>query len=225
MLRSTRQLSPREEQRRGRPRLKGKRLPTLQQVSTDPATVWTAHTVPQWYGSQPYAVEITSQTAVWYHSGKPPVPIRWVLIRDPQGAFEIQALLSTDLAVAPAQILAWFVQRWQLEVTLEECRAHLGMETQRQWNDLAIARTTPALLALFSLVTLLAQRVLGDGACPVRTAAWYTKAQPTFSDTIALVRRYLWTQTDFPLSSPETEAQKVPKALVNHLADLLCYAA
>ena len=111
-------------------------------------------------------MEIASQTAVWYHSGKPPVPLRWVLIRDPEGAFDPQALLCTALDVTPEQILAWFVQRWQLEVTLEECRAHLGMETQRQWNDQAIARTTPALLGLFSLVTLLAHRLLGEAACP-----------------------------------------------------------
>jgi hypothetical protein len=215
----------RDQQQRGRPRLKGQRLPTLAQVATDPATIWTTLVVPGWYGGQERTVEIVSQTAVWYHSGKPPVPIRWVLIRDPQGAFPTQALLCTTLETAPAQILAWFVQRWQLEVTLEECRAHLGMETQRQWSDRAILRTTPALLGLFSLVTLLAQRLLGETACPTRTAAWYTKPQPTFSDTLALVRRYLWLQTDFRLSQAQADVSLVPKALADHLAGLLCYAA
>jgi hypothetical protein len=211
--------------RRGRPRLKGKRLPTLEQVATDPDTVWTTLTVSGWYGGQERTVEVVSQTAVWYHSGKPPVSLRWVLVRDPQGAFATQALLCTNQDVTPAQILAWFVQRWQLEVTLEECRAHLGMETQRQWSDLAIARTTPALLALFSLVTLLAHRLLGETACPIRTSAWYSKTRPTFSDALALVRRYLWTQTDFRLSPSEADMPQVPKALADHLADLLCYAA
>ena len=89
------------------------------------------------------------------------MPLRWVLIRDPQGAFATQALLCTDRAVAPAQILAWFVLRWQLEVTFEEARRHLGVETQRQWSELAIRRTTPALLGLFSLVTLVAHQRLG----------------------------------------------------------------
>jgi hypothetical protein len=216
---------PHNPTKRGRPRLKGKRLPTLEQVRDDPATIWTTLPVPGWYGGQERTVEIVSQTAVWYHGGKPPVPLRWVLIRDPHGAFATQALLCTTPETAPAQILAWFVQRWQLEVTLEECRAHLGMETQRQWSDLAIARTTPALLALFSLVTLLAHRLLGDTACPTRAAAWYTKARPTFSDALALVRRYLWTHTDFRLSPPAADAPQIPKALVDHLADLLCYAA
>ncbi len=151
--------------------------------------------------------------------------IRWVLIRDPEGAFETQALVCTDPAAAPADILAWFVRRWQMEVTYEECRAHLGIETQRQWSDKAIARTTPALFGLFSLVTLLAHRLLGDQPCPTRRAAWYVKPLPTFSDTLALVRQYLWTETDFPLSPGQDESQKVPRALVAHLAELLCYAA
>src|ERR671916_323028 len=108
--------------------------------------------------------EVASGTAVWYHPGLPVVPLRWVLIRDPHGAFEPQALLSTDLTVAPWQILEWFVLRWQLEVTFEEARAHLGIETQRQWSDLAILRTTPTLLGVFSLVTVFAHQLLQEQA-------------------------------------------------------------
>jgi hypothetical protein len=216
---------PPDPHRRGRRRLKGERLPTLAQTQADPATDWTVLLVARWYGGQARLVEIASGTAIWYHSGKPPLPLRWVLIRDPQGAFDPQALLCTRQDVAPEQILAWFVQRWQLEVTLEECRAHLGLETQRQWNVLAIARTTPALLGLFSLVTLLAHRLLADGPCPTRTAAWYPKSAATFSDALALVRRFLWTQTDFPLSPPAADRPQIPPALADHLADLLAYAA
>jgi hypothetical protein len=216
---------PPDPHRRGRRRLKGERLPTLAHVRDDPATAWTPERVVSWYGQQEQDLEVAAGTAVWYHAGKPPLPLRWVLIRDPQGAFEPQALLCTAPETDPAQILAWFVQRWQLEVTLEECRAHLGMETQRQWSDLAIARTTPALLGLFSLVTLLAQRLLRGGACPTRTAAWYAKPNPTFSDTLALVRRYLWTRTDFRLSPGPEDRPPIPAALADHLADLLAYVA
>jgi len=99
------------------------------------------------------------------------------------------------------------------------------LRRERQWSDKAIARTTPALFGLFSLVTLLAHRLLGDQPCPVRRAAWYVKPVPTFSDTLALVRHYLWTQTDFRLSPALDDSQKVPRALVDHLAHLLCYAA
>jgi len=210
---------------KGRPRLKGARLPTLRQVAADPATVWTPLVVSGWYGGGERAVEIVSQTAVWDHGGLPPVPLRWVLIRDPEHSFPTQALLCTDQAATPLDILTWFVRRWQMEVTYEESRAHLGIETQRQWSDKAIARTTPALFGLFSLVTLLAHRLLGDQPCPVRRAAWYVKPVPTFSDTLALVRHYLWTQTDFRLSLSDDDRQQVPRALVDHLAHLLCYAA
>ncbi len=112
-----------------------------------------------------------------------------------------------------------------MEVTYEESRAHLGVESQRQWTDKAIARTTPALFGLFSLVTLLAYQLLEGQPCPVRRAAWYAKPRPTFSDTLALVRQYLWTQTDFRLSLADDHKQQVPRALVEHLAHLLCYAA
>jgi hypothetical protein len=109
-----------------------------------------------------------------------PLPIRWVLVRDPRGEFEPQALLSTDLSVEPVQILEWFVLRWRLEVTLQETRACLGMETQRQWNARAIVRTTPALLGLFSMVTLLAGQLAQEHALPVRQAVCYRKSLPTF---------------------------------------------
>ena len=144
------------EQKRGRPRKKGKRLPTLKAICEAEETQWQEVIVPDWYGEGERTVEIVSDTAVWYHTGQPVVPMRWVLIRDPAGRFKPQALLCTDLSVSPLQIVRWFVRRWQMEVTFHEGRTHLGMETQRQWSDLAIARTTPALLGLFSLVTLLA---------------------------------------------------------------------
>ena len=125
----------------------------------DTTTHCPSLTLEGWYGQQTYTLEWVSQTAVWYHTGLPPVPIRWVLVRDPLSKFEHQAFLCTDLEATPAQILLGFRQRWHVEVTFQEVRAHLGVETQRQWSDLAILRTTPALLALFSLVVLLTQRL------------------------------------------------------------------
>ena len=182
---------PRLPGQMGRPRLKGQRLPTLKQRLQCPDTSWTRVIVP-WYDGAQRLLEIASDTAVWYHSGLPPVPLRWVLIRDPLGEFKSQALLCTDPQVAAPQIIQWFVLRWQLEVTFQEGRAHLGIETQRQWSDLAIARTTPILFGLFSWVTL-AAHVLGTGkTIPLRATAWYSKPLPTFSDAIALVRQCLW---------------------------------
>ena len=129
---------PRQPGQNGRPPLKGARRPPLKALLDQPQAIWASATV-AWYDGTTRTVELTSQTAVWYRSGKPPVLIRWVLIRDPQGTFAPQALLCTDPAADPNQILEWFVLRWQLEVTFREVRTHLGVETQRQWSDQAIA--------------------------------------------------------------------------------------
>ena len=216
---------PRKPKTMGRPRLKGKRRPTLEAVLADKRTQWTTLRVEQWYGKGPREVEVATDTAVWYHTGKPPVALRWVLIRDPQEDFKPQALLSTNLAYTPEQILPWFVRRWTMEVTFEEARAHLGMETQRQWNDRAIARTTPALLSLYSIVTLTAHLLIDKGATCVRSMAWYRKTRPTFSDALALVRRQLWDHLHFSMSQQETDMIKIPRALFERFIDAVCYAA
>jgi hypothetical protein len=155
----------------------------------------------------------------------PALPIRWVLVRDPQEEFEPQALLCTDLTVDPTPILEWFVLRWRLEVTWQEARAHLGMETQRQWNARAIARTTPALLGLFSIITLWAGQVAQEHALPIRQAVWYRKIQPTFAEAIAGVRQYLWTSTHLYMSPAKSDMVEIPSALLNRLTETLCYAA
>jgi hypothetical protein len=216
---------PRRAGQLGRPRLKGERLPNLSVVAEDPGTAWAGATVNDWYGCGERTVEVASATAVWYSTGLPAVPIRWVLVRDPQGAFATQALLCTDLGTDPEQILRWFVLRWQIETTFQEARRHLGIETQRQWSEMAIRRTTPALLGLFSLVTLLAHQRMVRSIRAVRRAAWYRKPCPTFSDAIALVRKELWAQGTFRDSPWEPDTVKVPRAFVEHLTETLCYAA
>jgi len=215
---------PREKDTKGAPRKKGDRQPSLAQRLDDPTTVWERVRL-HWYGSTQRSVELASGTAVWYHSAKPVVPIRWVLIRDLEGKFEPQALLSTNQATTASQIVEWFVQRWQVEVTFEEARAHLGVETQRQWADLAILRTTPALLGLFSLVTVFAHQILQDQVLTVRQAAWYQKALPTFSDTLALVRQQLWPVSISWMSASKDDVVIIPKALFDRLTDTLAYAA
>jgi len=208
----------------GRPRKKGARLPKLEQLLRDEKTTWQRVTIQNWYGEGSREVDIVSDTGVWYHNGKPPLPIRWLLVRDPRGKFKPQALLCTDQQAKPVQILQWFVRRWRLEVTLHEVRTHLGVETQRQWSDLAIARTTPALLGLFSLLTLLADRSVTQGKLPIRQAAWYSKQLPTFSDALAVVRRQLWQSMTFHMSPSDTDVEKVPRMLLNRLTEALCYA-
>jgi len=153
------------------------------------------------------------------------VPIRWVLARDPQDEFETHAFMSTETGHKPMQILSWFVRRWRIEVTFEEARAHLGIVSQRQWTDAAIARTTPILFGLFSLITLMATKLIDGQALPVRVAAWYEKRQPTFSDAIALVRRCLWSNCHFSMSDRNIDLAKILRSLLERFIDALCYAA
>jgi hypothetical protein len=152
--------------------------------------------------------------------------LRWVLIRDPQEEFETQALLCTDLNADPERIIGWFVRRWQMEATFQEVRQRLGFETQRHWSEMAIRRTAPALLGLFSVVTLFAHRHMAKSINTVRQTAWYRKSYPTFSDALALVRRHLWAQeATFCGSSEDTDTVKVPREFVERLTEAVCYAA
>lgn len=220
---------PRKPRQKGRPRKKGERLPNLSVVAEDPKTVWTPITLSGWYANAQRTVEIVSSTAVWYSTGLPAVPLRWVLIRDPDGGFETQALLCTKLDTDPERIISWFVRRWQMEATFQEVRQRLGFETQRHWSEQAIRRTAPALMGLFSVVTLLADHQMANNerGLAVRRAAWYDKSRPTFSDALAAVRKELWAaeRTTFCGSVQDTDTVKVPREFVERLTDALCYAA
>jgi hypothetical protein len=143
-------------------------------------------------------------------------------VRDPSGEKEPQAFLCTDPNAAPTDILRWFVRRWRTETTFEEARRHLGVETQRQWSDLAVLRTTPALLALFSLVTLWAGQLAAERGPPVERVRWYPKPLPTFGDALALVRRELWAAQVFAISPADRTARNVPVELIDRLLLVAC---
>jgi hypothetical protein len=211
--------------RGGRPARVGKRQLSLQQRLQHPQTEWRRQRV-EWYGGKSRTVEVVTGTALWATpSEKCPLPLRWVLVRDPQAKFKPTALLCTDPAASPEQIIGWYVLRWNVEVTFQEARAHLGMETQRQWSDRAIERTTPALLGLFSLVTLLAQQLAQSPPLTGRRTAWYPKPQPTFGDALALVRRHLWTHRLQFNSRFFPGLEHLPRSWLDDLLETLCYAA
>jgi hypothetical protein len=210
---------------RGRTAKKGRPLPKLSKVLEKKTTRWTRLSMPYWYGDERCILEIATGTAIWYHSGLSPAPVRWVLVRDPTGVRDPQAFLCTDLDATPVEILGWFVHRWSIETTFQESRAHLGVETQRQWSDLAIARTTPALFGLFSLVTLWAADPKIIGSLSTRSAAWYQKREPSFSDAIAAVRRLFWSAPILSMSRHDPDGVEIPAALWERLTEALCYAA
>jgi hypothetical protein len=206
----------------GRPRVVGQRLPSLEQVLQDPETVWQKLTL-DWYGEGERTVELCTGTAWWYRYGSDPLPIRWVLTRDPKGKRPPKAIFSTDLTQTAEQIVSDFMKRWSLEVTFEESRAHLGIETQRQWSDLAIERTTPLLFGLYSLLALFGQALHPDGPIPVAQAAWYHKQTATFCDVFAVVRRRLWGDRTFPTSPTDPDVVLVPRSTLERLSWAVCY--
>jgi hypothetical protein len=210
--------------KRGPTPWKGTRHRRLQDWAARADTPWEDVEV-VWYGGQRQQLWVFSHTALWYTRGVPPVDIRAVLVCDPEGKLRMEAFFCTDLQATPTQILEWVVMRWSVEVTFEEARAHLGLETQRQWSDQAIARTTPVLLALFSLVTVLALPWSPGGESPVPVTAWYHKAEPTFSDCLALVRWHLWRARYLVHSTPEAECMQFPRGTLDLLIHSVLLAA
>ena len=208
----------------GRPAQKGAPLPKLKTLLSNPATRWHQICVSAWYGHKQKMLEITSDTAIWYRPGTPAATIRWVLVRDPEGRRDPQAFFCTDVTLDPADIIALFVRRWQVEVTFAETRAHLGVETQRQWSDKAISRTTPALFGIYSLITLWACDLLNENSSPY-AASWYRKTHLTFTDAIGAVRLALWVGDISQHSPPNREHDKIPPDRLIRMAEALCFAA
>jgi hypothetical protein len=217
------QPGPQPAGKRGRKPQKGARLPALKDRLTDPTTPWVQRVV-AWYDEEPQAVDLASETALWHRAGQPPLPIRWLLLRDPSGGHKPAALCCTDQAATTAQILTWYLARWNIEVTFAELRAWLGAETQRGWCLATMQRSTPCLFGLFSVVTLSAHA--GHPThLPTRTAAWYPKSDPTFADALAAVRRALWRACNTPTHPPSLETTLSPAAFLAALLDSAAYAA
>ena len=205
---------PRAGQRGPAP-LKGARQRSLSEWAARSDTPWEETEV-EWYGGGKKKLLLFSRPALWYTPGERPVEIRYVITRDPAGKLRDEVFATTKLDASPAQIIAWFIMRWSVEVTFEEAREHLGMETQRQWNDLAIARTTPCLLGLFSLVVLLTKQLQPEGKIPVLSTAWYKKSEVTFSDCLALVRKHLWRSIYYVNSAPQSDLVYFPAPTWEH---------
>ena len=160
---------------------------------------------------------------MWYRIGLPVLPVRWIVTRNPHGKREPKAYFCTDQSQPPVEVVGSFIKRWTIEVTFEESRAHLGVETQRQWSDRAIERSTPCLLGIFSLVALFGATLHPDGNVPVQRTAWYHKTEATFSDVLAQVRRQLWGNFTFQTSPQDPDVCLVPRSHVERLAYALCY--
>ena len=207
----------------GRPRVKGARLPTLEHVLKEQQTAWQRVRV-RWYNGRRRQLEVTSGTAVWSRIGQPVLPVRWVIARDPTGQLEPRAYFSTCLSDRPRALVQTFVKRWTIETTFEESRAHLGIETPRQWSDDAIERTTPCLFGLYSVVALLAQALHPSGKIPIQRTAWYNTSHATFADALAAGRQHLWGALSYATSAHNPHLIEIPKSELYRLVQAVCYS-
>jgi hypothetical protein len=222
---------PRPAGKRGPNAHKGQKQPTLAQRALDPKTIWCRAEV-NWYGGGTREVFYVMGVSLWYTPGQEPVGIRWVLVRYAEKnkrtgkqTWKYGALFCSDTqsAITAEQIIDWFVGRWNIEVTFEEVRAHLGFETQRHWSRRAIERTAPCLLGLFSLVVLMAA-TLHPETLPIQQDVWYHKDEATFSDALAAVREDLWTRMNYTMSSNHAQLRLIPTELWRRLQQVVCYA-
>jgi hypothetical protein len=209
---------------RGRYRKKGARQPSLKARITDPTMRWTrAVQASRTSWRSGGWMEYATGTARWYHGGKEPLPIRWVLVRYPDKRRATEAFLCTDIQMAPLDVLDCYNRRWAMETTYEEARAHLGVETQRQWSDPAIFRTTPLLFGLYSLVAVYVQQNVERLALSPRRAAWYPKPAATFTDALARLRQHFWFDL-FVTSADTPDMTKTPPPELQRLIQIACYA-
>jgi hypothetical protein len=205
----------------GRPRLRGRKLAApsvvVQRSRRKRFTV-------SWYGGKTRRVELVSGMGHWYKGGAGLVPVRWVFVHDLSGTHRDEYFYSTDPAMAADRIVSLYTGRWNIEVTFEEVREHLGLATPRNWSPRSVLRTAPCLLGLFSLVSLIfARHARQKGATPA-CSPWYAKAEVTFSDAIATVRRLCWAEV-LKQSLQHAGVPKLPARLRLTLLDHLSRAA
>ncbi len=201
----------------------GKRLLSMEKRLTDKRIKWTKIVFSEWYDHANKEMMITSGVAIWRSSNTVLVKIKWVLIKDPEGILEPVLLGCTDFDLADEKVVSFFVRRWRVEVTFAEVRRHLGVETQRQWSDLAIERSTPSLMALFSMVCLMAKRLNCNQQIQPNATAWYRKRRVTFSDVLAAVRIEILRKTKFSICNGNTLVHSYPEK-IRHLWYLLTQA-
>jgi len=208
----------------GRKPIKGDRI-NLKRMLKDPKQVWQTLTI-NWYGGEIKTVQCLSFTCLWYHAGIAPVTLRIVLVKTPNGKNEAEVFFSTDIGLEPAKIINYFILRWNLEVTFFETRAHLGIETQRQWSDKAIQRTTPLLMGLYSLITLIGVEMNKVRTLvAAETTSWYDKrGELTFIDIIVVVRRSIWSKR-FSKSANQADFVKIVDQDVALILDQLAMTA
>lgn len=206
--------------KRGRKATKGKRIETFKSMLNNKELLWQEAMV-TWYGGIVKKIQYLSGVDLMYKPNHPVAKVRWVLVKDSDGKMQTVPLVSSNPHHTPEFIIEAFVMRFSIEILFEEARAHLGMETQRQWSDKAIIRSTPLIFGLFSIICLIALKLREIVDLSVSTSAWYAKNpdEATFSDIIAYVRRFCWADRYLINSTLETDMIKFKRQDLSFLID------
>jgi hypothetical protein len=205
----------------GRPRVKGDRRPKPREVVA--ATARRTRLTVSWYGGGTRQVEVVTGTGHWYKSGAGLVPIRWVFVPDREGTHRDEYFDATDLGMTPAAVVAAYGGRWNLETTVQESRSELGLETTRGWCKNTVLRAAPCLFGSYSVVAILYHRLPAEKRAG--GIAWPGKATATFSDALAAVRRWLWTEGVFPHAGAASAVRELPDAVRELLLSALTPSA
>lgn len=201
---------------KGRPRVKGAKLPSPAEVV---ATAARTRLEVAWYGGGRRTVEVVTGVGHWYKSGAGLVALRWVYVHDRTGTHRDDYLYSTDVALTAPQIIEAYTGRWNIETTFQEARAYLGLETTRGWCRRTVVRAAPCLFGLYTVVAVW-DAALRSHRGAAAGVGWANKAGRTFSDAITAVRRWLWTEWVFARGGHDQTFAQIP----DDLRDILLYA-
>jgi hypothetical protein len=208
---------------KGRPRVKGARLPKPRQAVDQFQPSSRSRLTVDWYGGGRREVAVLTGSGHWYKAGQPLAAVRWVFVSDRQGTHRDEYLFTTDLALSPTEVIGLYASRWNIETTFQEMRAHLGLETTRGWSEKTVLRAAPCLFGLYTVVALLYQ-TLPEGKRSGRVE-WPGKSNLVFSDALVAVRRWLWTDAIFPQAGADGAVEILPAPLRELLLTALASAA
>jgi hypothetical protein len=213
---------PRTRRMMGRPRVKGQKLASPQEVVA--TTVNRTRLTVAWYGGSTRDIEVVTSTGHWYRIGEDLVEVRWVYVHDGTGTHRDEYFFTTALTMEPQQMVECYTQRWSLETTFQECREYLKLESTKGYGQQTVLRFTPCLFGLYTMVVLLYLQ-LPKSSSSLRAIFWRGKSTVTFSDMLTCVRRALWEQWCFQTCAHAQEFSKLSPSFQETILYALAPAA
>jgi hypothetical protein len=165
----------------GRPRLRGERLPTPQELLQAPGL---RRLKLKLYAAGTYRVRLAEQTGRFYKA--PGRDVKVVALEHLGGGRGIEVFYTTQTESPAETVLEQYSWRWPIEVTFHDAKQHLGIEEPQNRTTLAARRTAPTGFLLYSLVVWWHESVRSEPAKSLRS--WPHKRSPSFADMLAALR-------------------------------------